>query len=100
MVVFMRMLFELYDATKDPELLKAIEKHYQATYQDERSFNIPKTSGFYIRSVLHVEHLCELYRITGNAFYLKVEERLYAGFQERAELMGENSEMYQFSVMG
>ena len=32
MVVFMRLLLEKYDATKDPALLKAIEKHYKATY--------------------------------------------------------------------
>ncbi|UZO81530.1 glycoside hydrolase family 127 protein [Aquimarina sp. ERC-38] len=100
MVVFMRMLFEKYDATQDPDLLNVLEKHYQATYKLEESFRVPKTSGFYVRSVLHVEHLCELYRITGNEFYLKAAERLYTGFQQQAEKVGKNEPIFQFSAKG
>ena len=95
MVLFMRMLFEKYDATKDAKLLLAIENHYKVTYSKQESFSVPKTSGFYVRSVLHVEHLCELYRITRNTFYLDAAERLYAGFQAEA-----NADMYQFSAKG
>ncbi|NMH89433.1 beta-L-arabinofuranosidase domain-containing protein [Flavivirga algicola] len=81
LVVFMRMLFEQYENTQDSELLKALENHYQATYKKEESYNIPKSGGFEVRSVLHLEHLMSLYQVTGNEWYLQVAKRLYHKFE-------------------
>ncbi len=81
LVVFMRMLFEQYENTQDPELLKALENHYQATYKKEESYNIPKSGGFEIRSMLHLEHLTSLYQITGDEWYFQVAKKLYHKFE-------------------
>ena len=81
LVVFMRMLFEQYENTKDPALLRAIERHYRATYSKEESFFVPASGGFAVRSVLHVEHLANLYALTGNRWYLDTAEKLYEKFE-------------------
>lgn len=85
LVVFMRILFEEYQVTGDAELLASIEKHYQSVYSKAESFHIPEGAGFSVRSLLHIEHLCNLYDITKNPWYLEMAEKLYGEFQQSAE---------------
>lgn len=77
MVVFMRILFEEYKNTQDPELLAAIQKHYRAVYSKEASFPQIDKLDFNARALLHVEHLCSLAEITKDPFYTDAAERLY-----------------------
>lgn len=79
-VVFMRMLFQEYDCTADQQLLNAIEKHYRAVYSDSTAQEIPTGSGFDIRLVLHIEHLCRLADITGDLWFVEKAEELYEHF--------------------
>ncbi|MDF7822749.1 glycoside hydrolase family 127 protein [Pontiellaceae bacterium B12227] len=80
MVVLMRMLFEEYANTQEPELLAAIEGHYNAVYPAGQSISIADLSGFNERTALHVEHLCSLTEITGDESYLNRAEELYAAY--------------------
>ena len=77
MVVFMRILFEEYANTQDAELLAAIQKHYRAVYSRDASFPQIDRLSFKARSLLHVEHLCTLFEITQDRFYVDAAERLY-----------------------
>jgi len=81
-VVFMRMLFQEYDCTKDEELREAIRRHYYAVYSDSATQNIPTGSGFDIRLILHVEHLCRLTDITEDFWFTERAEELYKQFTE------------------
>ncbi len=81
LVVFMRMMFEQYENTKDVALLRAIEKHYQAVYSKENSFKAVRDGGFGVRSLLHIESLANLYVITGNNWYVQTATRLYDEFE-------------------
>ena len=94
LVVFMRMLFEQYKNTQDSTLLQTIETHYQTVYKKQESFNLPKHTGFAIRSVLHVEHLANLYGITGKDWYLQVAEKLYSTFEDNL-----NTNSKEFSML-
>ncbi len=80
LVVFIRMMVEEYEITKDPKLLDALVRHYKATYADENSvtFNF---DGFSSRSLLHVEHLCVLYDLTGDDWFINMAEKLYQKFE-------------------
>ncbi len=80
LVVFIRMMVEEYEVTNDPKLLEALTRHYKATYADENSivFNF---EGFSSRSLLHVEHLCVLYDLTGDKWFIETAEKLYAKFE-------------------
>ncbi|VGO18624.1 beta-L-arabinofuranosidase domain-containing protein [Pontiella sulfatireligans] len=80
MVVLMRMLFEEYANTQDPELLAAIEGHYNAVYPEGQSIEFADLSGFNERTVLHVEHLCSLTEVTGDSSWLERAQSLYAAF--------------------
>ena len=82
MVVLMRMLFEEYANTQDPGLLAAIEGHYNAVYPPGQAINLDDLSGFNERTVLHVEHLCELAEITGDPSWLERAEELYTSFEK------------------
>ena len=77
MVVFMRILFEEYANTQDAELLAAIQKHYRAVYSRDASFRKVEKLDFNARALLHVEHLCTLFEITQDRFYVDAAERLY-----------------------
>lgn len=99
LVAFMTMLFEEYHVNQNPELLAAIENHYQSVYGREESFNLPEDAGFSIRSLLHIEHLCKLYEISGNDWYLNVAEKLYATFQNMALEQNDNK-LLELSAIG
>lgn len=99
MVVFMRILFEEFEVNHDAKLLNAIEKHYQSVYKKEESFNLPKDAGFSIRSLLHIEHLCKLYGITGNQWYIDIAEKLYNTFQGNA-IASENNKLRRLTAKG
>lgn len=86
LVVFMRMLFEEYKVTGDAKILEGIKKHYQSVYKKAESFNLPKDSGFSTRKLLHIEHLCKLYDLTNNKWYLEIAEKLYNKFQANADV--------------
>lgn len=80
LVVFIRMMSEEYEVTKDKRILDAIIKHYKATYADENSVSF-QFEGFSSRSLLHVEHLCLLYGITGDEWFIEMAETLYSIFE-------------------
>lgn len=98
MVVFMRMLLEKYECTKDPKLLKALENHFKAVYKNE-DYTIPSGAGFSIRIILQVEPLCKLYGITKDKWFLNAAENLYKNFQTMAD-RNQKSESYQISAHG
>ena len=82
LVVFIRMMAEEYENTKDPKLLDALSKHYKATYADDKGTNFV-FSGFASRSLLHVEHLCWLYGETQDKWFIQTAEKLYSIFESR-----------------
>lgn len=99
LVAFMTMLFEEYHVGQNQELLEVIENHYKSVYGREESFNLPKDAGFGIRSLLHIEHLCKLYEISGNDWYLDLAEKLYASFQNMAIELN-NNQLLELSATG
>jgi len=80
MVVFMRALLEQYENTGDAKLLAAIERHYAAIYPDKDKLPALKLEGFSQRTVLHVENLCLLARLSGKPEYNKLAGAIYNKF--------------------
>ncbi len=86
LVVFVRIMCEEYDNTRDPRILEALERHYKSTYKDVDgdafTFDF---SGFASRSILHVENLCYLSQLTDDKWYLECAEALYKAFEDKAK---------------
>lgn len=89
MVVMMRMLFEEYANTQDPQLLEAIIGHYNTMYPADEPYSAPENlEGFDRRTFLHIEHLCSLSEITDDPFYAQRAQKLYETFIQQ---VGKNS---------
>ncbi len=86
--VMMRMVIEQYESTQDEDLLAILERHFKYVFSLDSSYDVPGNAGFFIRHVLQVEQLCQMYGITGDKWYLDSAERLYAAFQEKADNAG------------
>jgi len=82
LVIFNRMLFEEYENTKDPKILKTLEDHYSKVYGNIDFAKLP-LKGFAVRTFLHVENLCTLYQFTGDKKYLDMAVKLYSYFDEK-----------------
>lgn len=80
MAIFLRMVLEEYENTKDSKILKAMEQHYLSFYGDEKNYSALPNTLFSDRTVLNVEILCRLAEETRQKKYLDMAERLYESY--------------------
>jgi len=80
MAIFLRMVLEEYENTRDDKILYAMQRHYLSFYGDEKNYSELPNTSFSDRTVLNVEILCRLAEETGQKKYLDMAERLYATY--------------------